>query len=236
MKNRICKYLSLFMVGTLLFGLMTGCGSKDTKETKDTGDAAQELNICIWDGSFSEEAIHDFEKENNCTVNITYIENTDTMISKLVEGGNEYDVCDIEAAYVKSFVDNGLLQEIDHSAIPNGGIIMKKIEVVTRPEKLVGLKEVLASHDCQGMTVYSVMGCGRQKGYLPEMNFTGEDINLLPKIMAFVVVEDDMVEDILADLTTTIHTGKNGDGKIFVTDVLEAVRIRTNERNSDAIG
>lgn len=113
---------------------------------------------------------------------------------------------------------------------------MKKIEVVTRPEKLVGLKEVLASHNCQGMTVYSVMGCGRQKGYLPEMNFTGEDINLLPKIMAFVVVEDDMVEDILADLTTTIHTGKNGDGKIFVTDVLEAVRIRTNERNSDAIG
>ena len=58
----------------------------------------------------------------------------------------------------------------------------------------------------------------------------------MPKIMAFVVVEDDMVEDILADLTTTIHTGKNGDGKIFVTDVLEAVRIRTNERNSDAIG
>jgi nitrogen regulatory protein P-II 1 len=112
---------------------------------------------------------------------------------------------------------------------------MKKIEVVTRPEKLVGLKEVLASHSCQGMTVYSVMGCGRQKGYLPEMNFTGDDINLLPKIMAFVVVEDEVVEDILADLTTTIQTGKNGDGKIFVTDVLETVRIRTNERNSDAI-
>ena len=48
---------------------------------------------------------------------------------------------------------------------------MKKIEVVTRPEKLVGLKEVLAGHNCQGMTVTSVMGCGRQKGYLPEMNF-----------------------------------------------------------------
>lgn len=127
MKNRICKYLSLFMVGTLLFGLMTGCGSKDTKDTKNTGDEAQELNICIWDGSFSEEAIHDFEKENNCTVNITYIENTDTMISKLVEGGNEYDVCDIEAAYVKSFVDNGLLQEIDHSAIPNEKYVDKSL-------------------------------------------------------------------------------------------------------------
>ncbi|MCR5692308.1 MAG: P-II family nitrogen regulator [Eubacterium sp.] len=112
---------------------------------------------------------------------------------------------------------------------------MKKIEIVTRPERLVGLKEVLASHNCQGMTVYSVMGCGRQKGYLPEMNFTGDDINLLPKIMAFVVVEDEMTEDILTDIAAVIGTGKNGDGKIFVMDVVDAVRIRTNERGFDAI-
>ena len=112
---------------------------------------------------------------------------------------------------------------------------MKKIEIVIRPEKLVGLKEVLASHNCQGMTVYSVMGCGRQKGYLPELNFSGDDINLLPKIMAFVVVEDDVVEDILADVTATVVTGKSGDGKIFVTNVEDVVRIRTNERNSDAL-
>ena len=51
---------------------------------------------------------------------------------------------------------------------------MKKIEVITRPEKLVGLKEIFATHNCQGMTCLSVMGCGRQKGYLPEMNFTGD--------------------------------------------------------------
>ena len=57
---------------------------------------------------------------------------------------------------------------------------MKKIEVITRPEKLVGLKEIFATHNCQGMTCMSIMGCGRQKGYLPEMNFTGDDINLLP--------------------------------------------------------
>ena len=112
---------------------------------------------------------------------------------------------------------------------------MKKIEIVTRPEKLISLKNVLASHNCQGMTVYSVMGCGRQKGYLPELNFTGEDINLLPKIMAFVVVEDDMVEKILADVSEAIATGKSGDGKIFVTEVIEAVRIRTNERGTSAI-
>ena len=59
------------------------------------------------------------------------------------------------------------------------------------------------------MTVTSVMGCGRQKGYLPEMNFTGEDINLLPKIMVFVVVEDEQTEEILADISTAVGTGKN---------------------------
>ncbi len=67
------------------------------------------------------------------------------------------------------------------------------------------------------------------------MNFTGDDINLLPKIMAFVVVEDDVVEDILTDISAAVVTGKSGDGKIFVTDVLKAVRIRTNERDTDAI-
>ena len=104
---------------------------------------------------------------------------------------------------------------------------MKKIEVITRPEKLVGLKEIFATHNCQGMTCLSVMGCGRQKGYLPEMNFTGDDINLLPKIMVFVVVEDDQIEEILADIATAIGTGKNGDGKVLVTEVLDAMRIRT---------
>lgn len=112
---------------------------------------------------------------------------------------------------------------------------MKKIEVVIRPEKLVGIKEVLAGHNCQGMTVTSVMGCGRQKGYLPEMNFTGDDINLLPKIMVFVVVEDDQIENILADIATAIGTGRNGDGKVFVTEVLDVMRIRTNERGVNAI-
>ena len=107
---------------------------------------------------------------------------------------------------------------------------MKKIEVITRPEKLVGLKEIFATHNCQGMTCLSVMGCGRQKGYLPEMNFTGDDINLLPKIMVFVVVEDDQIEEILADIATAIGTSK-----VFVTEVLDAMRIRTNERGDDAL-
>lgn len=65
--------------------------------------------------------------------------------------------------------------------------------------------------------------------------FTGDDINLLPKIMVFVVMEDDQIEEILADIATAIGTGKNGDGKVFVTEVLDAMRIRTNERGDDAL-
>ena len=112
---------------------------------------------------------------------------------------------------------------------------MKRIDVVTRPEKLVGLKEIFATHNCQGMTVSSVMGCGRQRGYLPEMNFTGDDINLLPKILVFAVVEDEKVDELLSDIATAIGTGTNGDGKVFITDVLDAMRIRTSERGLDAI-
>lgn len=112
---------------------------------------------------------------------------------------------------------------------------MKKIEIITRNEKLLALKETLAVHNCQGMTVHSVMGCGRQKGYIEELNISGDDINLLPKIAIFVIVEDDKLEDILADIVGTIGTGKNGDGKIFIYDVYDAVRIRTNERGNDAL-
>ena len=83
--------------------------------------------------------------------------------------------------------------------------------------------------------MYSVMGCGRQNGYLPEMNFTGDDINLLPKLMAFVVVEDDLVEDLLADVSAAVLTGKNGDGKIFVTDVLLSLTVQEQRKSRNPI-
>lgn len=112
---------------------------------------------------------------------------------------------------------------------------MKKVEVITRPEKLEDLKRVLTVHNSQGMTVMSVMGCGRQKGYEEELHMVGEDINLLPKIMVFAVVEDESLDDILADITTAMGTGKTGDGKVFVYDVYDALRIRTNERGDAAL-
>ncbi len=108
------KMMAMLMTLALAAGSLAGCGSSGKSSS-----ASNELNICIWDGSFSEDAIAQFEEDNDCTVNVTYIDNTDTMISKLVEGSGEYDLVDIEAAYIKTFVDNDLLQEMDHSAITN---------------------------------------------------------------------------------------------------------------------
>lgn len=112
---------------------------------------------------------------------------------------------------------------------------MKKIEIITRQDKLAGLKELLVAHNSQGMTVMSVMGCGRQKGYIPEINIVGEDVNLLPKIMVFTIVEDDVCEELLNDISNAISTGKAGDGKVFVYNVEDAMRIRTNERGDAAL-
>lgn len=109
------RLVAIGMAGSLLPTLLVGCGSG----SGSTGSASSdELNICIWEGMFSEDAIEAFEDQENVKVNVTYIDNTDTLISKLVEG-SDYDVCDIESAYVKSFVDNGLIQKMDHSAITN---------------------------------------------------------------------------------------------------------------------
>ena len=118
MRSKSKVVTALCLSSVMSIGFLSGCNSSESGSADAEGQK-KELNICIWDGLFSEEAIKQFEEESGCTVNITYIDNTDTMISKLVEGGNQYDVCDIEAAYVKSFVENGLLQEMDHSAITN---------------------------------------------------------------------------------------------------------------------
>ncbi|MDR2520318.1 MAG: P-II family nitrogen regulator [Eubacteriaceae bacterium] len=112
---------------------------------------------------------------------------------------------------------------------------MKKIEIITRQEKLDELKELLVVHNLQGLTVMAVMGCGRQRGYIPEMRITAADVNLLPKIYVFTIVEDGVVEKVLADITLKIGTGHAGDGKVFVSTIDDVMRIRTNERGADAL-
>ncbi len=111
---------------------------------------------------------------------------------------------------------------------------MKRIECIIRPNKLVELEEGL-NGVVTGMTVTYVKGCGIQKGETQIYRGTPMHINLLPKIKVEVVVEDVQVEEIVALVQKLCRTGKIGDGKIFISTVEEAVRIRTGERGSSAL-
>ncbi|MCI6191023.1 MAG: P-II family nitrogen regulator [Clostridium sp.] len=115
---------------------------------------------------------------------------------------------------------------------------MKELVMIIKPEKLEEVKEILDSIHCGGMTISSVMGCGTQRGTLKTVNeIKGfkTNINLLPKIKVEVVVEDDLVEKIILEVRDKISTGAVGDGKIFVRNMDEAVRIRTGERGIKAL-
>lgn len=114
---------------------------------------------------------------------------------------------------------------------------MKKLEIIIRPDKLEDLKEILNAYSVGGMTVISVMGCGNQKGYTNE-SFKGlvlPNINLIPKIQVNVVVPESAADEILNNIHERISTGTVGDGKVFVYEVEEAMRIRTGERGSKVI-
>jgi len=107
---------------------------------------------------------------------------------------------------------------------------MKRLDVITRPENLETVKNILARNEYSGMTVSSVMGCGHQKGTFKEFDELNLDMNLLPKIQIMIVVWDEDAEDIICQLQEELSTGTVGDGKIFVSDVIDAIRIRTGER------
>lgn len=112
---------------------------------------------------------------------------------------------------------------------------MKKLEIIIKPGMLETLKDVLEEHKCGGMTVLSVMGYGNQKGHGKEFKGLKVNLNLLPKIMAVAVVPDDAVEELLVDIHQKISTHSVGDGKVFITDLSDAMRIRTAERGENAI-
>lgn len=112
---------------------------------------------------------------------------------------------------------------------------MKKIECVIRPSKFEELKEALSGFGIKGMTVSQVLGCGLQMGRTEFYRGTEYSINLIPKIKIEMVVKDDDVENLVELIANTVRTGKVGDGKIFIMDIEEAVRIRTGERGEMAI-
>ncbi|MDG6896535.1 transcriptional regulator [Actinobacillus delphinicola] len=112
---------------------------------------------------------------------------------------------------------------------------MKKIEAIIKPFKLDDVRESLSELGINGMTVTDVRGFGRQKGHTELYRGAEYAIDFLPKVKIEIVVSDEMVEDCIDTIVEVAQTGKIGDGKIFVYDVLRAVRIRTLEENEDAL-
>ncbi len=112
---------------------------------------------------------------------------------------------------------------------------MKKIEIYTRPEKLDAIKVILSNHGCHGMSIFTVMGCGRQKGYVAEMSLPDFSINLLPKICVVSVMEDSELDDVLIDIRENVNSDTVGDGKVFIYDVFDVMRVRTGERGESAL-
>ena len=112
---------------------------------------------------------------------------------------------------------------------------MKKVEAIIKPFKLDDVKEALHEVGVQGMTVVEAKGFGRQKGHTELYRGAEYVVDFLPKLKVEVVVADGSVESVIAAITKAAQTGKIGDGKIFLSDVGEAVRIRTGETGDGAL-
>jgi nitrogen regulatory protein P-II 1 len=119
--------------------------------------------------------------------------------------------------------------------VPRKGARMKKIEAVIKPFKLDDVKEALQQIGLQGMTVLEAKGFGRQKGHTELYRGAEYVVDFLPKLKIEVVVEDGQVEPALEAIQRAAKTGKIGDGKIFVTDVANVIRIRTGEQGAAAV-
>jgi len=112
---------------------------------------------------------------------------------------------------------------------------MTKIEIITRPNKFEELKEELRKIGITGMTVSNVLGCGMQKGYTEYYRGVPVDINLIPKVKVEIVVCEVPVDLVVETAEKVLRTGKIGDGKIFIYDVANVVKIRTGEEGRDAL-
>jgi nitrogen regulatory protein P-II 1 len=112
---------------------------------------------------------------------------------------------------------------------------MKKLEIIIKPERLEELKKILSQCNAKGLMISNIMGYGNQKGYVQIYRGTETHVNLLPKLKVETVVPEKTAEEIVSKIVKEINTGNYGDGKIFIYDVEDAVRIRTGERGNDAL-
>jgi nitrogen regulatory protein P-II 1 len=112
---------------------------------------------------------------------------------------------------------------------------MKKIEAIIRPERLQDVQDALDELGVSGLTMSEVMGCGRQKGYTEQYRGSRANISLLPKLKVETVVADDVVDKSVDAIVGAAYTGETGDGRVFVWNIEQAVRIRTGERGEDTV-
>ena len=112
---------------------------------------------------------------------------------------------------------------------------MKKLEAIIKPFKLDEVKEALHEIGLQGMTVVEAKGFGRQKGHTELYRGAEYVVDFLPKVKIEVILDDNLVERAIEAIQNAARTGRIGDGKIFISPIEEAVRIRTGERGSDAV-
>jgi nitrogen regulatory protein P-II 1 len=112
---------------------------------------------------------------------------------------------------------------------------MKKIEAVIQPHKFEDVKEALKNAGVTGMTVTEVRGHGRQKGHKEVYRGMEYQVDLLPKVKLEVVVPDERLEEVVGSLASAARTGRIGDGKIFISDVADAIRIRNDDRGEAAL-
>ena len=114
-------------------------------------------------------------------------------------------------------------------------IDMKKVEAIIKPFKLEEAKEALAEVGIQGMTVTEVKGFGRQKGHTEIYRGSEYTVDFLPKVKIEIVVEDEQAETVAKAIVDSVSTGKIGDGKVFISPVEDAIRIRTGETGGEAV-
>jgi nitrogen regulatory protein P-II 2 len=120
--------------------------------------------------------------------------------------------------------------------LKKGECLMKLIIALIQPEKLPDVKEELYKAEVYKMTVTNAIGCGQQRGYTEVYRGVGEEVNLLKKVRLEIGVNEDFVDRTIDAIIKGARTGNIGDGKIFILDLPECIRIRTGERGNEAIG
>lgn len=122
-----------------------------------------------------------------------------------------------------------------NSATENRKKAMKKIEAIIRPFKLDEVKEALIEEGIKGLTITEVRGYGRQKGHTETYRGSEYRIEFIPKMKIEVVVEDKQAEKVIEAILRSAKTGQVGDGKIFISDISDVIRIRTEESGKEAL-